>query len=90
VNLDVHAVGAFGRGVADPINMLDEMGGVVDTLVKVISALERAGIELIGENAPSVGAGRGVRLKETLSGDSLKQVPSMMFDQAPGANGGAA
>jgi endonuclease YncB( thermonuclease family) len=25
-------VGAFGRGFADPINMLDEMGGVVDTL----------------------------------------------------------
>ena len=67
-----------------------QVRGVVDTLVKVISALERAGIELIGENAPSVGAGRGVRLKETLSGDPLKHVPSMMFDQAPGANGGAA
>jgi endonuclease YncB( thermonuclease family) len=25
-------LGAFGRGFADPINMLDEMGGVVDTL----------------------------------------------------------
>jgi transcriptional regulator with XRE-family HTH domain len=36
--------------------------GVVDTLTKVVGALERAGIELIGENAPSLGAGRGVRL----------------------------
>jgi len=26
------SLGAFGRGFADPINMLDEMGGVVDTL----------------------------------------------------------
>jgi transcriptional regulator with XRE-family HTH domain len=67
-----------------------QVRGVVSTLVKVISALERAGIELIGENAPSVGVGRGVRLKETPTGDSLKQVPSILFDQASGANGGAA
>ena len=38
--------------------------GVVDTLEKVVSALNAAGIELIGENAPSYGAGRGVRLRE--------------------------
>jgi transcriptional regulator with XRE-family HTH domain len=67
-----------------------QVRGVVDTLVKVISALERAGIELIGENAPSVGTGRGVRLKETLDGDTRKRVPSMLFDQASGANGSAA
>jgi transcriptional regulator with XRE-family HTH domain len=38
--------------------------GVVDTLTKVVEALDRAGIELIGENAVSQGGGRGVRLKE--------------------------
>ncbi|MGE4219575.1 MAG: helix-turn-helix domain-containing protein [Alphaproteobacteria bacterium] len=37
--------------------------GVVETLTKVVEALDRAGIELIGENAPSNGTGRGVRLK---------------------------
>jgi transcriptional regulator with XRE-family HTH domain len=37
--------------------------GVVDTLTKVIEALDRAGVELIGENAESRGGGRGVRLK---------------------------
>lgn len=37
--------------------------GVVDTLTKIIGALDAAGIELIGENAPSLGTGRGVRLK---------------------------
>ena len=69
-----------------------QVRGVVDTLVKVISALEGAGIELIGENASSVGVGRGVRLKEALGGGSPKRVPSMMFDQAnpSGADDGAA
>jgi hypothetical protein len=37
--------------------------GVVDSLTKVIEALDRAGIELIGENARSDSGGRGVRLK---------------------------
>ncbi len=37
--------------------------GVVDTLTKVIEALDRAGVELIGENAESRGGGRGVRFK---------------------------
>ena len=41
-----------------------QVRGVVDTLVKVVGALEGAGIELIGENATSQGAGRGVRLRE--------------------------
>ncbi|MGS1017855.1 helix-turn-helix domain-containing protein [Allosphingosinicella humi] len=38
--------------------------GVIDTLMKVVEALEAAGIELIGENSPSTGSGRGVRLRE--------------------------
>lgn len=37
--------------------------GVVDTLTKVIEALDRAGVELIAENAESRGGGRGVRFK---------------------------
>ena len=41
-----------------------QVRGIVDTLVKVIRALESSGIELIGENSPSVAAGRGVRLRE--------------------------
>ncbi|WP_156843242.1 helix-turn-helix domain-containing protein [Novosphingobium aquimarinum] len=41
-----------------------QVRGVVETLVKVVSALERAGVELIGENAPSQTGGRGVRLRQ--------------------------
>ncbi len=36
--------------------------GNVDSLMKLISALEAAGIELLGEGAISEGGGRGVRL----------------------------
>jgi transcriptional regulator with XRE-family HTH domain len=38
--------------------------GVVDTLVKVVGALDRAGVELIGDDSASSGRGRGVRFKE--------------------------
>ncbi len=44
--------------------------GVVDTLMKVVEAFDRAGIELIGDNAPSVAGGRGVRLKLPKSSES--------------------
>ncbi len=37
--------------------------GVVDSLVKVIGALNGAGVELIGDNAKSESGGRGVRLR---------------------------
>jgi transcriptional regulator with XRE-family HTH domain len=38
--------------------------GVVETLIKVVEAFDRAGVELIGEQARSDSGGRGVRLKE--------------------------
>ena len=41
--------------------------GNVDSLMKLVGALEAAGIELIAENASSTGGGRGVRLKATPS-----------------------
>jgi transcriptional regulator with XRE-family HTH domain len=37
--------------------------GNVDSLVKLITALDAAGVELIDEGVTSHGAGRGVRLK---------------------------
>lgn len=38
--------------------------GVVGTLTKIVEALDAAGIELIGNEQPSQGRGRGVRLKD--------------------------
>jgi transcriptional regulator with XRE-family HTH domain len=37
--------------------------GNVDSLMKLIAALESFGIVLVAEGAPSAGGGRGVRLK---------------------------
>jgi transcriptional regulator with XRE-family HTH domain len=37
--------------------------GNVDSLTKLVGALEAAGIELIGEGRSSPGGGRGVRLR---------------------------
>ena len=48
--------------------------GVIDSLMKVVEAFESAGVELIAENAPSNGHGRGVRFKST--GHSVTQVAS--------------
>src|SRR5665213_3289576 len=38
--------------------------GVVESLTKFAKALDSAGIEFLGENAPSAGKGRGARLKQ--------------------------
>lgn len=37
--------------------------GVVDSLMKVVDALNLAGIEVIGDDAHSLSGGRGVRFK---------------------------
>jgi transcriptional regulator with XRE-family HTH domain len=38
--------------------------GNVDSLTKLIAALDECGVELIAEDAVSAGGGRGVRLKK--------------------------
>jgi predicted transcriptional regulator len=40
-----------------------QVRGVVDSLMRLVAALEESGIELIGEGATSNDGGRGVRLK---------------------------
>ena len=47
--------------------------GNVDSLVKLITALDAAGIEIIDEGAASNSQGRGVRLK--IKSSSAKTVP---------------
>lgn len=40
------------------------VGGAVESLTRVVEAIERAGAELIGDGAESRGGGRGVRLAQ--------------------------
>ena len=41
----------------------DVIRGQVESLMKLIAAIEAAGVELINQGAVSAGGGRGVRLK---------------------------
>lgn len=41
-----------------------DVRGAISTLTKVIEALDAAGVEMIANDQPSQGRGRGVRLKE--------------------------
>ncbi|KAB2877230.1 MAG: helix-turn-helix transcriptional regulator [Bauldia sp.] len=41
----------------------DVIRGTVDSLTKLVNALESAGIELIGEGAVSQSGGRGIRMR---------------------------
>lgn len=52
--------------------------GNVDSLMKLIHALDAAGIELIGEGGTSRDGGRGVRLRARAAnaGDAAAQPPS--------------
>jgi predicted transcriptional regulator len=50
--------------------------GVVDTLVKVVEALEKAGVELIGDNNVSAAGGRGVRLRDPAQLSAKRRAPS--------------
>lgn len=57
--------------------------GVVDSLTKVVEALDLAGVELIGEGAKSDGHGRGVRLKfiDTLRSDPDRTTATAKLDK---------
>src|SRR5579859_7158724 len=46
----------------------------VDSLMKLVSALENAGIELINPGAPSASGGRGVRLREHVVNSESRNV----------------
>jgi len=46
-----------------------QVRGNIDSVVKVVEAIERAGVELIGESGVSSDGGRGVRLKTKATGN---------------------
>lgn len=66
-----------------------QVRGIIDTLMKVIEALDEAGVELIGERNPSTGSGRGVRLKDAAvkdAGRAKRPLPKIPPNEGIGAN----
>ena len=59
----------------------DMIRGNVDSLMKLIGALDLAGIDLLAEGTASPGGGRGVRLKATAEGAPPSLGPTA--DKAP-------
>jgi transcriptional regulator with XRE-family HTH domain len=49
--------------------------GNVDSLMKLIGALQQAGVELIGEGAVSAAGGRGVRLVRPANAKTEESTP---------------
>jgi hypothetical protein len=47
--------------------------GVIESLTKVMAALEASGIEFINEGAVSGGGGRGVRLRNRIGDAALSR-----------------
>jgi transcriptional regulator with XRE-family HTH domain len=67
LGIDQRQLAALSGLSAPTIQRMEASDGVirgnVDSLMKLIAALDAAGIELIGEGAVSQAGGRGVRLK---------------------------
>ena len=70
--IDQRALAKASRLSLPTIQRMEASDGVirgnVESLMKLIAALERAGIELINEGAASDRGGRGVRLKAPARG----------------------
>ncbi len=68
LGIDQRTLAALAEVSLPTIQRMEASGGVVrgtvETLTKVIEALNQAGVELVGDNARSEGGGRGVRLTE--------------------------
>lgn len=67
LGMDQRSLAKRSRLSLPTIQRMEASGGVVrgnvDSLMKLMTALDHAGVELISENAVSSSGGRGVRLK---------------------------
>ena len=67
LGIDQRRLAELSRLSVPTIQRMEASGGVVrgnvDSLMKLVAALDTAGIELIGDGTASGGSGRGVRLK---------------------------
>jgi transcriptional regulator with XRE-family HTH domain len=60
----------------------DVIRGNVDSLTKLMAALDAAGVDFIGEGAASAGGGRGARLKKRASAARSERNESLAQQRA--------
>jgi transcriptional regulator with XRE-family HTH domain len=79
LNIDQRQMAALADLSVPTIQRMEASDGVVrgnvDSLVKLVSALDRAGIELINPGGPSTTGGRGVQLREHVTTPKLARSP---------------
>jgi transcriptional regulator with XRE-family HTH domain len=78
LNIDQRQIAELADLSVPTIQRMEASEGViranVDSLMKLVTALESAGIELINPGASSVSGGRGVRLREHMAGQKARSV----------------
>ena len=78
LNIDQRQTADLANLSVPTIQRMEASDGViranVDSLMKLVSALENAGIELINPGVPSPSGGRGVRLREHVAQPAAKPV----------------
>jgi transcriptional regulator with XRE-family HTH domain len=76
LNIDQRQIAELADLSVPTIQRMEASDGVirgnVDSLMKLVSALENAGIELISPGGQSVAGGRGVRLREHVTKPIVK------------------
>ncbi|WP_141385193.1 helix-turn-helix domain-containing protein [Nitrobacter winogradskyi] len=77
LNIDQRQMAELAELSVPTIQRMEASDGVirgnVDSLMKLVSALDNAGIELISPDGQSLAGGRGVRLKEQVTRPRIKQ-----------------
>jgi transcriptional regulator with XRE-family HTH domain len=78
LNIDQRQTAELADLSVPTIQRMEASDGViranVDSLMKLVSALENAGIELINPGVPSASGGRGVRLREHVANPKARNV----------------
>jgi transcriptional regulator with XRE-family HTH domain len=89
LNIDQRQMADLADLSVPTIQRMEASDGViranVDSLMKLISALENAGIELINPGVASAAGGRGVRLREDVAKQRVKTIrqPKPSSSRAP-------
>ena len=80
LNIDQRQTAELAGLSVPTIQRMEASDGViranVDSLMKLVSALDGAGIELINPGVPSTAGGRGVRLREHVTPPKVVRPPS--------------